>query len=296
MANSTTMANSTLPNLLLAPAQWRHWTRLQSMDDFFVAMCIMTLGGCLLHAFHLFTHPKPVLQAKYYKSTDVGDSASHPRVEDAACFTNLILSCFFVFNWVIIHAGVLPSPLTMGMQGGACAGYELYSALVEMHLLVQGTRRIDMIVHHSLCFGFIAVTCVAYAMTSASDLVIWHLVWDSISRMLVSNLPLNLRHFYRDTTAISVLFALTFLTVRGLEQVRLVGDMSTVIAASSSSTRTLPWHDTATGFVVACWAMLQALNCVWIYRVLRQVVRLVTRGTNGASKKSASQQEAQHLE
>jgi len=256
-------------------AQWPLWTERGDMDEYVIAAAVMAALGTAIHAAWLWTHPKAVLDIKMYRTGDVG-STSHPRVEDATCFTYLVLSCVFAFNWLAIHIGMLPSPLTVGMQSGACAGYELYSALIEVHLLLMGTRRVDMLVHHTLCFAFIGMTCVTYVATSATDLVYWHLVWDSISRMLVSNVPLNLRHFYRDQLPVNALFALTFLTVRGLEQSVLIADMYTLLASNAHRAHALlAWRDGATGGVIACWAALQCLNAVWIFRVLRQIVRML---------------------
>ena len=278
----------------LVARQYVGWTERGDMAEYFVAAIVMAGLGMTIHCVWLLTHPKPLLSSKHYKTADVGSTA-HPRVEDATCFTYLLLSCVFALNWLSMHAH--SGTLTLGLQGGACGGYELYSALIEIHLLLRGTRRADMLVHHALCFGFIGLTCFAYAATSETDLVCWHLVWDSISRMLVSNVPLNLRHFYRSSLAVNASFALTFLTVRGLEQIALVGDMSSLVRGAIADGAIVPWHDATTGGVVACWAALQVLNCVWIYRVVRQIVRMAMggRGKDGDEEGARKGKEAQRV-
>lgn len=267
----------------LAPRQWLVWGGARGdMHEYGCAAAVTVSIACLLHTVFLRTHSKPILEAKHYKASDVGDSALHPRIEDATCFTYLVISCFFVCNWCLIHAGILPSPFTLGVQCGACAGYEVYSAFIEIHLLLSGTRRADMLVHHALCFAFVGLAVVAYSATKAPNLVFWHLAWDSISRMLVSNVPLNLRHFFRENLVVNGVFALTFLSVRGLEQMPLVLDMYEIATsrAAAAALGSAPPIDAATGAVVACWAMLQLLNLVWIGRLLKHVVRLVRGGDN----------------
>ena len=52
-----------------------------------------------------------------------------------------------------------------------------------------------------------------------------------------------------------------------------------------------------TGGVVACWAALQVLNCVWIYRVVRQIVRMAMggRGKDGDEEGARKGKEAQRV-
>ena len=93
-----------------------------------------------------------------------------------------------------------------------------------------------------------------------------------------------MRHFYRDSLPVNALFALTFVTVRGLEQAFLVSDMSSMMLGREGGlTGGMPWSDKATGGVVACWALLQLLNAVWICRILRMVIRMLAGGHKKAA-------------
>ena len=258
---------------MLGATQYLAWSDTRGdMGEFALAALFMCGLGFALHAGWLALNTKPVLNADAYKTGDVGSTA-HPRVEDATCFTYLVLSCVFAFSWLALHL-VGASPLTVGMQSGACAGYEVYSALVEVHLLLNGTRRVDMLVHHSLCFAFVGMTCFCYSIATAGDLLYWHLVWDSISRMLVSNVLLNVRHFYRESLHVNASFALSFLTCRSIEQLPLIHAMGHLLLY----TKGLP-ADRSTMTVVVCWALLQCLNGVWTSKMLVFLYRKVTGKT-----------------
>ena len=100
----------------------------------------------------------------------------------AAVVLNLALRHF----WIVAAVPDAREGVALGAEA-----WVTVAALVEVHLVLQGTWRADMLAHHAICCCFVGVTVTAYSVASAADLASWHIVWDSISRMLVSNVPLH---------------------------------------------------------------------------------------------------------
>eukprot|EP01063_Lacrimia_lanifica_P013344 TRINITY_DN19990_c0_g1_i1.p1 TRINITY_DN19990_c0_g1~~TRINITY_DN19990_c0_g1_i1.p1 ORF type:complete len:267 (+),score=107.08 TRINITY_DN19990_c0_g1_i1:68-868(+) len=177
-------------------------------------------------------------------------------------FVQLCLSLLFCYNWVWLIFNGSPTPLSIGFQSGACAGYELYSTISEVKMYITGEqKRVDMLLHHGLCILFTAATLYIYPRVATADLYYWHLVWDSISRTLVSNFALNLRYFVTSVPfATNAFFAWTFLWVRWVEQFT----FTRILVNSPFDIK-----DHITWVVVAGWVGLTVLNLYWGIAVLK---------------------------
>eukprot|EP01060_Flectonema_neradi_P019496 TRINITY_DN2665_c3_g1_i1.p1 TRINITY_DN2665_c3_g1~~TRINITY_DN2665_c3_g1_i1.p1 ORF type:complete len:270 (+),score=28.99 TRINITY_DN2665_c3_g1_i1:58-867(+) len=179
-------------------------------------------------------------------------------VTAASKFTQMILSFFFVYNYAYIYLYGVPTPLSIGVQSGACAGYELYGLLTEIIMWLNGQKRVDMLFHHLTCCIFTSATLAVYCHVSLSDLYFWHIIWDSISRMLASNVPLNFRYFSKGTFG-NTLFFIGFLWVRWIEQIPFVGRVYNSYIDGSL----MQIESYSTMAVVASWLILCLLNFYW---------------------------------
>ena len=198
-------------------------------------------------------------------------------ITSASKFVQMILSFFFVYNYGYIYIYGVPTPLSIGVQSGACAGYELYGLLTEVIMWFSGQKRVDMLFHHLTCCVFTAATLGVYSNVSVGDLFYWHLIWDSISRMLASNVPLNLRHFYRGTVG-DTFFFVGFLWARWVEQV----PFAQKIYFKYTDGSLFKIDSIFTMIVVASWIGLTALNVYWGLMVIRL-------GLRSGKKKSKSE-------
>ncbi|KAJ9464520.1 hypothetical protein DIPPA_24770 [Diplonema papillatum] len=222
----------------VAPSQVKDWEGYDRDSGIIVFMKIaaaFALGGVALHAgWYAFVSKE---------------------IRSCNNFVQLCLSLFFTYNWLYIIFVGTPTPLSIGAQSGACAGYEIYGLLTELvELVVLGIWRPAMLLHHTLCAVFTAVTLAVYVHVPVHDLFYWHLVWDSISRCLVSNVALNLKFFFPKSAAARMFFFVLFLWVRAAEQVPFLRQLY-------RSPR--DWQETSTGVVVAGWIVLCALNFYW---------------------------------
>jgi len=144
-----------------------------------------------------------------------------------------------------------------------------------------GDFHADMALHHTVCLAFIALTLGVYNALPSADLVVWSVIWDSISRMLASSVWLNLRAFHRESLWLSSLFAVTFLCVRVVEQVPFVAELAVraQVALNGSAL------SVGTGVVSGCWLLLSMLNGYWSLQVVKMVIRRVA----GSGTKTAHQ-------
>eukprot|EP01059_Diplonema_ambulator_P026055 TRINITY_DN43226_c0_g1_i1.p1 TRINITY_DN43226_c0_g1~~TRINITY_DN43226_c0_g1_i1.p1 ORF type:complete len:286 (+),score=72.89 TRINITY_DN43226_c0_g1_i1:51-860(+) len=172
---------------------------------------------------------------------------------DANNFVSLVLSVFFASNWVYVITVGVPTPLSIGAQSGACAGYEFYGLIIELASMITGKTRLDMIVHHGTCLLFTVFTLAVYCTVPVGDLFYWHVIWDSISRMLISNVPLHIR-LIKTNALTNLLFYVVFLWGRWIEQVTFVKLMW------KSS---LQWESNITTGVIISWLALHVLNIFW---------------------------------
>mgnify|MGYP007078124371 CR=1 FL=1 len=167
------------------PLQWPSWGR-DSLGDYVLTASVTAILCLILNALWFTIVKAPVLEARVYQK----DKASSPRSQDASCFVNLVMCTPFAFNWIWIYCVDVPSPLSMSVQAGLCAGLEIYMTLMECAQLMSGSVRMDMMVHHGCCLAFIGATTICYASVPDADLEPWHIAWDSISRYATS-LPLR---------------------------------------------------------------------------------------------------------
>ena len=184
-------------------------------------------------------------------------------VRSANAFVQMVLSLFFVYNWGYLWFIGSPTPVSIGAQSGACAGYEIYGLVSEVLMLLLGeAKRKDMLLHHLMCVVFTVVTLGIYSQVSTADLFYWHLVWDSISRTLVSNVPFGLRYFSGKSSlpAANGLFFLVFLFVRWVEQAPIVFKLSSQPAQFDSP---------LTAVITVAWIALTALNVFWGVKLIR---------------------------
>lgn len=107
---------------------------------------------------------------------------------------------------------------------------------------------------------------------------------------VTGSLPLNMRYFFSDVMVVNSVFALTFLTVRCVEQMPLAIDMWAASAPPVAAGRS-PWSCAATGCVVAAWCLLQALNARWSWKVVRGAAASLT-GTKQAKARHAGRKTA----
>ena len=197
-------------------------------------------GGCLV--------------AHYFWHTFVNKS-----VRSANCFVQMAFSLLFVYNWAHMWAKGTPTPFTIGEQSGACAGYELYGLIGEVLMYVTGeAKRTDMIFHHLMCVAFTVFTLAVYSQVTVADLFYWHLAWDSISRMLVSNVPWSLRYFAPGMVS-DVLFTVVFVWARVIEQVPFVLRLSRA---------DFKFDSLATAGVTFAWSALAVLNVYWFTQLV----------------------------
>eukprot|EP01065_Artemidia_motanka_P008165 TRINITY_DN14095_c0_g1_i1.p1 TRINITY_DN14095_c0_g1~~TRINITY_DN14095_c0_g1_i1.p1 ORF type:complete len:303 (+),score=100.07 TRINITY_DN14095_c0_g1_i1:71-910(+) len=249
--------------------QWPLWPQHGDIGEFCQGMAAVAAAGGVVHGLWYLLFKKGVLSADRYR-TDRGDN---PRLQDANSFTQLVLSLGFTANWLMLYLGYNPTLFSVGMQSGACAGYEVYGSATEVLRIMGGQVRWDMIMHHAMCVVFTVVTLIAYVQApEKTDLVFWHIVWDSISRILISNVALNLRYFFIGSRLVNVFFALSFFVGRWFEQIPFVLevlDRSAVVFR----TGTFPFKNFATGGVLACWLSLTILNMYWGIFVLQSALR-----------------------
>eukprot|EP00756_Hemistasia_phaeocysticola_P011389 Hpha_TRINITY_DN15117_c1_g2::TRINITY_DN15117_c1_g2_i1::g.129794::m.129794 len=238
-------------------AQWPLWQRGE-IPEFIWAMFGVAGVGMLFHMGWYAFFKKGVLPEERYKRDN-----SDPRLVDANSFVQMVLSLFFVANWGSLYLGYNPTPFTIGQQSGACAGYEVYGALTEVLRVIGGQFRTDMMLHHGMCMVFTAVTLGVYNATPTADLTAWHIIWDSISRLLVSNLTLNLRYFFITNKLTTYAFAFSFLWVRVVEQVPFMLALPNHLGGITP----------ITGVVVACWYLLQGLDVYWTYLIFKMALR-----------------------
>eukprot|EP01061_Rhynchopus_euleeides_P044032 TRINITY_DN7699_c0_g1_i2.p1 TRINITY_DN7699_c0_g1~~TRINITY_DN7699_c0_g1_i2.p1 ORF type:complete len:287 (+),score=120.82 TRINITY_DN7699_c0_g1_i2:58-861(+) len=184
-------------------------------------------------------------------------------VRSANAFVQMILSFFFVYNWVALWAYGTPAPLTIGAQSGACAGYEFYGLISEILMFALGeAKRTDMLLHHLSCVVFTGMALYIYSQVTVADLFYWHLVWDSISRTLISNVPFGLRYFSEKTAFLPLangLFFAIFLWVRWIEQAPIVTKLAM---------QPVKFDSIMTGVVAAAWVVLNILNLYWGVKII----------------------------
>ena len=177
---------------MLAHEQWALWDGMQSLDDFYNAAGATTAFALVLHAAWCVLNSRHgVLPPELYSQTEI------PRLKDASNFVHGVVTLMFLVNWFLLILSPPPTLWSIGQQSGACAGLEIYGAVVEIAQTASGCFRPDMALHHLVCLAFVGLTGFFYSRVLEAELYAWHVVWDSISRMLVSNVLLSLRHFYR---------------------------------------------------------------------------------------------------
>mmetsp|Transcript_6908 Transcript_6908/g.25457 ORF Transcript_6908/g.25457 Transcript_6908/m.25457 type:complete len:149 (+) Transcript_6908:3-449(+) len=136
-------------------------------------------------------------------------------------------------------------------------------------LLFARSDRYDMLLHHLVCLMLVLLVVREWEALPSADLTIWHVIWASISRMLASNVFLNLRHLY-SSRAITGAFAFFFIVGRVIQQIP-------VALAVLENGDTLHWERTSTSLVLAGWLLLQVLNIYWAILIVRTTVRKLIR-------------------
>lgn len=152
-------------------------------------------------------------------------------------------------------------------------GLELHMVAMEFVQLLTGGIRVEMLVHHLLCVVLVIGTVAVYVQLPSTDVVTWRVVWDSISRMLVSSFPLHLRYFYSENVPFNLAFAASFLYCRVLEQIPFASEIGQQVGAQLARTDAdAAWHSPVTWVVVVAWGLLSLLNLVWSVKVVRAVM------------------------
>jgi hypothetical protein len=209
-----------------------------------------------------------------------------PESDRGNAFSSAVTTIIFLLNWIglTMHPeGV--HPFSAGMMAGAAAGYEGYATLFEMINLVRGVVRTEMILHHSLCLVFTAITAFKWTMIPSGDVIYWAFVWDSMIIMLASNVALNVRIFCRGTSlwgASSAIFAIHFLIVRVKDQIPFVIDAWNGPVKSMLSSGKLPFEDPLTILLFGSWVVLQFLQVHWAVLVIKMAAK--TAGLLGRKK------------
>eukprot|EP00658_Telonema_sp_P-2_P003071 TRINITY_DN11129_c0_g1_i2.p1 TRINITY_DN11129_c0_g1~~TRINITY_DN11129_c0_g1_i2.p1 ORF type:complete len:245 (+),score=57.23 TRINITY_DN11129_c0_g1_i2:70-735(+) len=194
----------------------------------------------------------------------------------------------------------------IGIACGACSGYEVYALLNEMVHLARGRFRADMMVHHAVALVFIVGSGTMFTRVDEGDIKYWMFVWESLTFSMVSNLTLNLRNYslaclkriddagqqgtaHKSATVwvnvLSMLFGVSFLWVRVVEQLPFIVACLTGPVASAIKNRANPFVSLSTAAVYSAWMVLTALNLYWAVYVFNMGLRVL-----GLSKQKKSKQ------